>query len=46
MKNINGISIGQKNFVLLNFVKSLETIKENKEITDFINNLLITMMNK
>ena len=42
LKNINGISISpKKNFCIIKFwLKSLETIKENKEITHFINNFI------
>ena len=42
LKNINGISISpKKNFCIIKFwLKSLETIKENEEITYFINNFI------
>ena len=42
LKNINGISISpKKNFCIIKFwLKNLEIIKENEEITDFINSFI------
>ena len=42
LKNINGISISpKKNFCIIKFwLKNLETIKENKEIINFINSFI------
>ena len=42
LKNINGISISpKKNFCIIKFwLKSLESVKENKEIINFINNFI------
>jgi len=42
LKNINGISISpKKNFCIIKFwLKDLDSIKENKEITNFINDFI------